>query len=112
MGFSVPIFLLLQFVSIVFGLWVRGKKNLKFGVGKREKKKKEEEEEIWSGEQSKSGLWVRQNNMRFGVGKTKICSSSGHFSSNYLEGEAPEHNPCLLGGWGLAQEPRIVAQID
>ena len=25
-----------EFVSVVFGLWIRGEKNLKFGVGKRE----------------------------------------------------------------------------
>ena len=70
-----------EFVYVVFGLWVRGKKiwNLEWerkkiwAMGKRERrKKKKKEREIWCGEESKSGPWVRQNNLIFGVWKTKI----------------------------------------
>ena len=50
-----------EFVSVVFELWVRGGKNLKLGVGKREnmgyeQEKKEKRKKKWSGEESKSGL--------------------------------------------------------
>ena len=74
-----------EFVSVVFELWVRGGKNLKLGVGKREnmgyeQEKKEKRKKKWSGEESKSGLWARQNNLRFGVGKTKICCAKKKIS--------------------------------
>ena len=50
-------YVLREFVFVVFGLWLRGKKF-----------------EIWSGKERKYGLWVRKKNRKkeeekFGVGK-------------------------------------------